>query len=292
MKSVWMVYAADSAAMSRADALIQESGFPTDDLAHMIEPGLGAGELLRAALLDGWLEAGQDLEAFYERCASIFARETFQRRLIQAYLLRFAAFQSMPSTLLLNNERLLPFLERFAPEERDESTEAERSGAVSDDVTAFEIFRQLLSPRLDPLDEGRVQTVAQILADRADELEALKTQCGRLSEQVAGSSIEDLSKTVETFLRRHVADDVASVLRLSSRAKEEFLAQLLMDKVGWIAALTIASGTAAGAPPGVSVAGGIAVIATLISKGIDVGWSHHKELRDNPYRLFRHVGGI
>ena len=287
LKSAWMVYPADSAAMERADALIRESTFGLDELSRMIEPGLAGGELLRAALLDGWLEAGEDLDAFYKSCASIFARGSFQRRLVQAYLLRFAAFGETPSALLLSNERLLPLLERFAPAEPQQR---QRSGSGPDDVVAFEIFRQILSPQLDPLDEHRVQVVAQILADRTSELEALKGQCDRLSEQIASTPAEDLSRTVEVFVRRHVADDIASVLRLSGRAREEFIAQLLVDRVGWVAALTATTGVAAGGPPGVSLAGGVAVIATLISKGFDVGWSHHKELRDNPYRLFRHVG--
>jgi hypothetical protein len=99
----------------------------------------------------------------------------------------------------------------------------------------------------------------------------------------------ELSDAVTLLVRRHVAGDLAALLRLSARAKEDFLAELLADKLTWASLLGLAAGAAAG-PPSASLAGGIAAIATAIAKGVDVGWRNHKALRDNPYRLIRRLG--
>jgi hypothetical protein len=281
-----MVYPADSTAMKRADALIDDSGFAITELARMMDPGIAGAELLRHAFLERWLECGAELEALYDVCSTVFERQDFERRLLQAYLLRFAIFNGVNATskLLLSNERLLPLITRFAPPESGEEVHA-----ADDDVIAFEIFRHLLSPRLDPLSSARTELLADILANRIDELTALKRQCERLSEKLSGVQESELFHAVTTLVHRHVAEELAVLLRLSARAKQDFMVELLADKLTWVSLIGSAAGTAAGTT-GVSLAGGIAAIATAIAKGVDVGWRNHKAVRDNPYRLIRRLG--
>ncbi len=283
----WLVYPADRDAMDRADRLIGESGFGVEELATMIDPGVAGAELLRHALLEIWLECDQDLEAFFDACGRVFAREGFQRRLVQAYLLRFAPFKGAPSPLLLSNERLLPLIVRMGEAHSGESSPLEE--AEADDTLAFEIFRRIISPRLDPLSPAGAETAAEILASREDELVALRSQCDKLSEQLNGTQPDRMRAVVDEFMRRHVADDLAAVLRLSDRAKTEYLAQVASDKIAWTSLITTVVAATQGAPQ-LTLAGGIGAIATAIAKGVNVGWQHHKDVRDNPYRLIRRLG--
>jgi hypothetical protein len=285
MKWIWLIYPAGSEAMGRAGDLIRQVTAGTA-VKNAVDPMVALGELVRHVFLELWLENDRKLEGLYNACGNVFAENGFEQQLERAYFLRLGAFEEVPNPLLLSNSSLLPLISNFAPRIEDE--QVKDAMTKEEDVAAFEIFRRIISPRLDPLTKPSIQTVAEILASREDELAALKKQCVLLAEELRGTSRENLEPAVEKLVERHVADELAAVLRLSERAKQDFLAEIMADKVTWVSLFSAVAGAEI-AVSELTTAGGIGVVATILAKGVDAGWQFHKEIRDNPYRLIRRL---
>jgi hypothetical protein len=235
--------------------------------------------------LERWLETDSDPDAFWEACGETLNLDAFKRRLVEAYLLRLAAFDTVPSGFALTNARLLDFMWRCwtlagGPQA---SIEEEKLDA---DVVGYEIFHHLVSPRLDPLDADTALTTAVLLATKSEEIDALRRQCLRLAEKVPTLPLDRLESEVAAFIEIHVLDELGAVLNMRARTLQEYIAGISSDRAAWASMLTTIAGAADGSR-GFTVAGAIGLVATLLSKGVAVKWQAHKDLRDSPYRLIR-----
>jgi hypothetical protein len=106
------------------------------------------------------------------------------------------------------------------------------------DVITWELFRQILSPYVDPLNHQRAEALADILANRTEELERYRKKCEQLADQMqTPETLAELTARVQRFVRLHIADEIAELLRLNRRARDDYIAAVLEDEKTWATTL-------------------------------------------------------
>lgn len=276
---------ADNAALERAGELVAAAGFDRDAMRRLVDPRVAAGELMNHIYLEKWLELEKDASALYAYVDELMsAPERLDALLCHAYMLRIAHLPaSYGGPILLNRPPLAPFLLALpgADSEDDPGPNDDRLH----DAAAWELFCQLLRPYLEPITSDVVDVLADCVASRQEEVVALKRQTERLAQQIEpGADPDVLAKRVKEFIRLHVADDVAELLRLNQDAKQAFIDSLLTDRGAWVAALAAGHGAMAGSVQW-SLGGAIGAIATLGSKGYAGYAERRRKLAASDYRL-------
>lgn len=288
---VMIAVPADLDALERSEQLITAAQFSPEQMDAVIDPICASGELLNHIMLEMWLHFDGDVDRLYAYCGELFSDpERVRSTLHRAYLFRVVPiWRAAPQgAFLLNNERILPFFLALPVARPDEATDPPPS-EVSRETVTWEIFRQLLNPFVDPISPSTAELLAECRADRSDEIDSLKRQCERLAEQVQElDELREVPATVEDFIRLHVADDVADLLRLNEQAKAKFLESLLTDRGVWVSVLAGAHGTSAGSVEW-TAAGVIGGIATLGSKGYAALADRKRRLETSDYRLIFRV---
>jgi hypothetical protein len=286
IKVVWFVYNGDLDAMTRAGTLIRKCGLTHRELLNTIDLWVASAELTRHLFLERWLEVGRDPDAFWTICGDTLNPSSFDDRLVEAYLLRLAAFKDDLPACVLSNPRLLDFIWRcWEISGAPDGSPDQRTTDI--DVVGYEVFRHLVSPRLDPMDSAQAVLETSILmATKPDEIAALRRQCLRLAEKVADVPLPRLESEVATFIELHVQDELAALLNMNERSLQDYLEGVMSDRGAWIFLLSSIAGAASGSS-GFTIAGGIGVVATLLSKGVATKFQARKDLRDNPYRFIR-----
>jgi hypothetical protein len=276
----------DQGALERAGELIRSAGFDAERMRAVVDPVVAAGELMNHIYLEMWLLLENDSEALYHYVGELLADDDrLESTMQQAYMLRIAhlAAGAPVDPLLLNSPRLAPFLLSLWGDASQDDVTPSTSFVIGQ--ASWEFFRQILRPYLDPLDERAVELIAECLADRFDEVQALKLQTERLAERITTADTHDqLSVLVADHIRLHVADDIADLLRLDERAKQRFLDSLLSDRGAWVAALAAAHGATMGSAEW-TMGGAIGAIAMLGSKGYATIADRRRQLASSDYRL-------
>jgi hypothetical protein len=276
----------DPSGLERAGELIRSAGFDAEQMRMVVDPVVAAGELMNHIYLEMWLALENDNEALYDYVAELFSdHDRLESTMQRAYMLRIAhlAAGAAFDPLLLNSPRLAPFLLSLP----DDTSQADVTPSAPFVIgqASWEFFRQILKPYLDPLDERAVDLIAECLFDRLDEVQALKLQTERLAEHITTVDTPDqLSALVTNHIRLHVADDIAELLRLDDRAKQNFLDSLLSDRGAWVAALAAAHGATTGSAEW-TMGGVIGAIAMLGSKGYASLADRRRQQVSSDYRL-------
>lgn len=204
--TIWMSYPKGSAAWQSAEELLASCELERDEIEKLIDPFSAADELFSHIFFEKYLElykghlkseeiialgaeAGRlkslpqqvqvDWGTLFEYCGALFKDAELSSLLATAYMFRIPILKDMPAILLSNHKivRLLgslPFQVKPVPGEK--STED-----IDFDVVAWEFFRQLVSPRVDPIDEKQVENIVQLIQHHSTEIDALKRCCLRLA---------------------------------------------------------------------------------------------------------------
>lgn len=274
-KTVMLAYPANEEALADVDSLIAAAGLSVADVTPIADPVCACGELVLHLFLEAWLECEQDYEKLYEYCERIFRNEDFADLLVRAYFFRtlvLARFHHFAPVILLNNPRLMPLL-------GDLPVEAEPRADESFDPITWELFRQILSPHLDPISYDRAEILADILTNRTDELQRYRQKCERLAEEVqAPGAPGDMTKVVRRFVRLHVADEIADLLRLNRRARDAYINSVLEDEKTWAATLAAIGALATGHLE-LSVGAGLGGLASLGTKALRAARERREALR-------------
>jgi len=282
--SALVVCPAGPEALDRVGELIAQIGISPQEAVSFVNPYVAAGELMNHIYLDMWWELDQDSEALYRYVTEVFSdHKRFSELLTRVYLLRICHLPAGGpfNPLMLNNPSLVPFLLAVPGSDSD----AEVAPGFRVGHAAWEIFRQLLRPPLEPLEPRTVELMARCLDERCDEIDALIRQCERLAEQIVlPEEPRALVELVSDFIRLHVADDVAELLQLNATAKQAYLDSLFGDRATWLAALVAAHG-ATGGGPAWTIGGSLGAISTLASHGYTALTDRRRRLAASDYRL-------
>jgi hypothetical protein len=284
--TVMTIYPTDVAALDRVDDLLAATGMTARDAVAIISPEEAAADLVRHILLESWLEVGEDVEALYGYCEQFF-RGDLAEVMARAYLMRLlpaSAVTEAFAPILLNNPRVAYLFDRLSVEHDEPSVAAE------DDAVAWEFFRQILRPYLDPIDSERVERILELRASRAEEVRRLRLKCEWLVDEIRDApALEELPQTVDRFIRLHVADEIAALMQLDRRARETFLNELLLDEKVWGSSLTAISAWATG-HMAVSVGAAITALSMAGPKALRTARERRETLKASDYALVYRAG--
>ena len=259
-KTIWFSYNRGKHAWEAADELIQSSTLKMDDITPMIDPYHACDELYSHLFFEKVLEVRHgnmtfeesvemgkkqaqtikghedlikdfDWAPVYEYCDDLFSSKSLPELLTQAYMFRMPILKDAHA-VLLSNHNLVTFLGSMPVSgEKDEQSD----GTLETDVIAWEFFRQLVSPVLDPLDTSKVALLREMLSKRVEEIERLKNKCYELSANLSDEkNIEELVPRVKDIVRAKVANELQELLKIDDKAFENLLTQIFSDERTWI----------------------------------------------------------
>lgn len=307
-KTFLMAYPKDVAAWERSEDLIASSELSFSKISKIIDPFSASDELFAHIFFEKFLElyeghrtAGElteigkeaaikgihkraqvDWRALYEYCDTLFRPAELDQLLTTAYMFRLPILQVLPS-VLLTNPRMIDFLASLPVDAKRK--EDRESMEVELDVVAWEFFRQLVSPVLDPLDKAAVDKTCRIIQHHPDEIDALKRRCVSLAHELgAEADLEVLQNRISQHIRGEVEGEVQAVLSLDKQAVTDLLDKVFSDKQTWIGIATFLYSLTTG---GAVVTAGAAIYAlsTVGSKAVRVAFDRRQRLQMNDYAL-------
>jgi hypothetical protein len=226
--------------------------------------------------------AAIDWGKLYEYCGKLFGSTDLEWLLAASYMFRMPLLERLDA-ILLSNERLIPLLASL-PIEPTTAPNTKPAEEVLD-VAAWEFFRQLVSPIVDPPNEHRVQKLSQFIRTRADEIERLRTQCLRLARELGTESdLHLLQSRISNHIRMNVEKDVHPALNLDSRAVNDLLTTVFSDEKTWLAIATFLYSLLNG---GEVLTAGSAIysFANIGSRAFNASADRNEKLRANNYTL-------
>lgn len=257
---VYFSYPADTETMALSMDGIESSFSDAGAAFSSIDPRTGASDLVRHIYLEMGTVLDWNTEKLYNYCDELFTEHSIEKLLASAYLLRLNALASVRVTsLLLVNPKAAAFL--AAPQIQEQPQISLRG---YQDVAAWELFRRLISPYLDPLTDSKIRTIATIRQRRLEELEALKRRCRVVAEDLVTrlGAPPDEDALVRT-VRDRLLPEAEAILKLDRQSLTTFRDELLSDKATWAGLATFLSGLLAGSP----ILTGGATVAALSSVG-------------------------
>lgn len=235
-------------------------------------------------------EYDADATPLYEYCDELFSQQSLTKLLCKAYMLRLVALRNMKKvdTLFVSNSEIIPLLSSM-PIETDDDQNQSQTDEASEDIIAWEVFRQILSPAIDPLDEKRVELVADYRNERKDEISRLRNKCSRLAHRLRKiPSVENLEKEISGLVEREVRQEIADLLQLDHRSIEDFMTSVFSDEKTWLTIAAFISALFSGHEI-IKAGAAIAALCNLGAKAFKAASDRRKTLRTNDYTLLYNI---
>jgi hypothetical protein len=230
-----------------------------------------------------------DPSLLYDYCENLFSQEPFDLLLCKAYMLRLLALRKMgdANLIFLSNPKLISFLISLPTGISENTSQTYESNA---DVVAWEIFRQLLSPVIDPLTSERVELVAKFRKERSDEVARLRSKCQKLANELRSfPRLESLEQEIVNLVDNEVRRELADLIQLDKRSLEEFLVSVFSDEKTWLALSVFIASFFAGQDL-VKAGSAIATLSNLGAKAFKAAADRRKVLRSSDYALIYNLG--
>jgi len=308
-KTIWMSYPKGTAAWRSAEELLTSSELGPHEIAGLIDPFSASDELFAHIFFERYLELYEghrtaeemmalgaerfgstevpkpvqvDWSALYAYCEERFGSTELETLLATAYMFRLPILKATPA-VLLSNPKLVNFLTSLP-------LKAKRGGEdaavhIDLDVIAWEFFRQLISPRVDPLDERTVRAIAELIQSRSAEIDALKRRCLSLAEDLGSETdLDEMQKRIRQQIRIHVEAEVQAVLSLDKKAVREFLDSVFSDEKAWIGIATFVYSLIQGGPV-LTAGAAILALSSLGSKAVKAAAARRQKLEVSDYAL-------
>ena len=293
-KLLMLSYPRNEQAWEAAEDLIASSDLPFDDIATLIDPYSAADELYSHIFFETFLELygskqsdeGEprqiDWQALYEYVDKLFSSKELKVLLTTTYMFRVPILNAIPA-VLLSNPNMVEFLSSL-PVKVKRSNDNEKM-SIDLDVVGWEFFRQLLSPKTDPLDDNSVAEVRKIVETRPAEIDALIHKCLALAQELSGeTNLTTLQNTVGQHIRANVEGEIQSLLFMDKAAVNDFLDLVFADYKVWAGIGTfLYSWTAGGSL--LTAGGAIAALATVGSSAMKAVAERRKKLETSDYAL-------
>jgi hypothetical protein len=256
----------------------------TDSPEAMVE----AGKLAAANPHPENASANFDWECIYRYCDDLFSRNSLSELLTQAYMFRMPMLFEMHE-VFLSNGGLLRLLSHLRLNHQDQS--GAESTSLPTDVIAWEFFRQLVSPYVDPLNETSVSRISKMLNQRQEEIERLKNKCFELALGIGSQDdLRSLVPKVREHIRAKALNELEALLKLDSRSFSAFSSELFSDEKSWLALIAFLTGLLSGGEV-ITAAAAISTLALIGAKAVKQRASEKQKLDAHPmtliYRLSR-----
>lgn len=280
LKTVYFSYPAGDKPFSAAREAATQLDGRLASASSYITPATAASDLERHIFLEAFLENGSDTGALYEYCERLFTSNGLEHLLLSAYLLRATALNGVTTALgvLLTNPRVAELLAAAVPERPDAAP------TQVTDVIAWEIFRQVISRRLDPLTDDRIELIGEIRNARDPERTAFVDRC----RDIASTLVEQRSAMGADELRRYVESrvepQIAALLKLEKKAVRAVIDELFSDKLTWGALSGLISGLAAGSAI-LSATGAVAALSSIGAAAYKARVKTQSTIKESDLRL-------
>jgi hypothetical protein len=314
-KSILVSYDRGASAWEMASDLLSSSTLSRSMVAQAIDPYSAADELFAHIFFEKYLEIYHpdlgpddfvalgtaaaraarpidpvvvDWVPLYEYCNSLFGRYALQDLLATAYMFRMPMLQQTDA-VLLSNEGLVPFLASL-PVQSVAGDEAKSQEQVLGPV-AWEFFRQLVSPVLDPLDEGKVARISKLIDGKSREVVRLKARCLRLASDLADEGdFQMLQAKIRDYIRVNVRSEIESVLELDRRALSDLLTVVFSDEKVWLGISGFLYSLVNG---GLALTAGSAICALSLfgSKAFKIAAGQREKLRATDFAILYRMKG-
>lgn len=304
-RTILFSYPRGNDAWEAGQDLIASSFLRFDEIANLINPFSAASELYAHIFLEKFLElydadkspaelielgksqataTGEappfrsvDWRPLYDYCDKLFSHASLEEILTTTYMFRMPILRDMPR-VLLSNANILPFLTSL-PFEATPSTEN-----IDPDVVAWEMFRQLTSPRVDPLDQRSVKTIKR-LRKRPAEINALRRRCYSLAKELAAETdLVRLQDKIALHIKMKVEPEIQNLLDLNKTAAKEFLELVFSDEKTWAGIATTLYGISQGGPL-ITASAAIYSLSSVGSKAVKAAAQRNQKLATSEYSL-------
>ncbi len=281
--TTYLSYPATVNALKDAENLALSSGMSLDSIADVINIENASGEIIRHIMLEEFAENNNDLEGLYKYCDNLFHKENLSHLLVKGYFLRLCMLNMIKKheqRILLTNEKLGWFLSHLP-------VEPIVTGAkeIEKDVISWELFRQILSPRLDPLDEHRVDLIKELVESRSDEIGRLRLKCLLLAEQFEETTdLKYLVEKVQKVIKFDVEREIADLLKLDRQALDDFFIDLFGDEKTWMAMAAFIAAAISGHTH-VSTGAAIAALSSVGAKAFKQAANRKQKLKTTDLAL-------
>jgi len=283
LATIWLSYPAGQEPLKRAAELVEFMGLSNQDCQRVIDPWTASSELIRHVFLEAFLEHDKNLDSLYDYCGTLLRETSRETLLACGYLLRLRLLEKVGGAgrrVLLSNENTVEILTKLPTE----NTSEDRT-VFNRDVIAWEMFRQILSPRMDPLDTTTVSLIAQLRENRQSEIRRLRNKCVMLAlEASEPEGLVNLSDNVATIVKAKVEDEISELFQLNKRALENFFTELFSDQTTWMGFFTTVSGLVSGNQL-FTAAGAIAAVSSVTAKVFSQAAQKHQKIRQSDYAL-------
>jgi hypothetical protein len=305
--TIMLSYPRNQPAWQAAEDLIASSSLSFSKISELIDPYSAADELFSHVFFETFLElygspSGYGVADFiqakseqprqvdwlplYEYVDRIFSKHDLEELLTIVYMFRIGFLQKMPS-ILLSNPYMVDFLASL-PVETNSSNQIDTK-SIDFDVVGLEFFRQLLSPRIDPLNNESVHLIQTLRQTRPSEIDALARKCLSLAQDL-GSEVDlsALRRRIAQYIRANVEKEIAELLSLDKMAAREFLDSVLTDAKAWSGIATLLFSLRDGGPL-LTAGSAIASVASIGSKAMKAAADRRKKLESSDYTLLYRI---
>lgn len=283
LKVVWTSYNANQVALEQSQELIEASGYTLEEAAELINPLNAAGEMVRHIFLETYLESDKDIGGLYDYCDNLFRTQDINTLLTKNYFLRapfLSALGQGDISLLLTNQRLLPFFDSLPIEPEGKKDD----WRVFQDVVAWELFRRIVSPYIDPLTQDKVELICEILDKRQGAIDSMRSRCNTLAYDVETSvKKNNFEREIEKIIRS-VSPEISDLLSIDGQATQNFISDLLSDEKTWLFFSAVVSGLVTG---GVALTAGAAIasFSNIGAKAFKSASKKHQKLKSSDFAL-------
>jgi hypothetical protein len=314
-KTIMFSYNRGDYAWEAAEELIAASSLPFGEIQATIDPFSASDELFAHIFFEAYLklyEGDRTLELsiargkeaasgkppetkisdwtpLFEYCDARFKSTPLEQLLITAYMFRLPILKQMPA-VLLTNAKLVPFLsslpiEVSSKKKWQDDSKSDEDG-IDRDVIAWEFFRQLTSPRLDPIDEETVNRIRELVVNHPAEIAALRRRCFDLATDLSDEkNLGILESRIANYVRSKVKVEIQELFFLNKAAVNDFLDVVFSDEKTWVGIATLIFSAASGLSPLITAGAAIFGIGNVASKAVRAAANRRKKLEVNDYAL-------
>jgi hypothetical protein len=318
-KTVWLSYDRGAGAWESACELLGSSSLAQRDIVKLIDPFSAADELFSHIFFEKFLElyhtdygpddfaamgrqvaeSGEvppkvnvDWSPLYHYCDEAFGSSDLDVLLTRAYMFRMPLLFGL-DTLFLSNECLITFLASLPIESVDKhgATSSGKTGGSDDlfDAVAWEFFRQLVSPVLDPINEEHVGKICQLNDERPEEIRRLKSRCLALAHELGEESDFDaLQKRIRNHIRVNVEKEVQDVVGLERQALTDLFNAIFSDEKTWLGISGLLYSLINGGPI-LTAGSAIYALSVFGSKAFKAAATKREKLKASDYALLYRV---
>lgn len=282
--TVWAVYPADTIALAKSNDLIRASGLSFEAMNRLINPINASGELIRHILLEAFLECNENIEDLYNYCEYLFKAEPTDNFLAKSYTLRLQSLINHPehTSVLITN---FPIWNQLLNGRVTDSIEPVNIESIDRDVIAWEIFKNIISPKLDPLDKNKVEFIVKLLKSRKEQIEKFWLKCFYLADKLNNvDRLDDLPKHVMNLIRSDVEKEIKELLQLDRKGLGDYFSLVFSDEKAWAGIASFIAGVISGNSV-ITTGAAIAALSLMGSKAVQVSSKRRETISQSDYGL-------